>query len=107
MAQPNHPPYIADAAGSAGVSTTPAAGGAPPKDLFANRATSQASAAPAGTLPGDLFPNRPQKPHGDKPGAPDAKSVVPGGTVPTKDTPAPGTSTARTLSQPKPFKLNG
>lgn len=94
-----HPPFIPDApAGS---------GGAPPKDLFANRTGAQASAAPAGTLPSDLFLNRPQKPCQDKPGAPDAKSVVPGGTVPHKDSPAPGVSTARTLAQPKPFKLNG
>lgn len=107
MADQNHPSFIADAAGSAGVSTSPAKAGPPPKDLFPNRGSSAASASPAGTLPEDLFPMRRQEARTSKPGAsPDPASVVPG-QFPRKDDPAPGVSTARTLSQPKPFKLHG
>lgn len=107
MADQNHPSFVADAAGSAGVSTKPASGGAPPKDLFPNRNASPAPASPAGTLPAELFPMRRQEARTSNPHAsPDPASVVPG-TFPHQDTPAPGMPHARTLSMPKPFKLHG
>lgn len=104
MAQ-DHPPFIADAAGSAGVSTKPAAGGAPPKDLVASK--NDRPTAPAGTLPDELFPNPTQqaRPKGKAHVSPDPASVV--GGAPFKDSPPPAQATARPLSMPKPFSLKG
>lgn len=100
MAQPNHPPFIADAAGSAGVSIQPAAGAPPPKDLIASR-PSASPAAPAGALPADLFPNRPQqaRPASQPHVTPDPASKIAG--TPFKDTASPGQPPTSTS---KPFK---